>query len=448
MIRVLPVLIRPRHLGLNESVSPHARGFDDCFAFLTGCGNHFNFEPQLDDPSHAIFAPMNAGRFWMRDDKFLDRTKDLPSDFHSTVTFTDQLIKYLSSRNESDKTNQPFFAYLPFTAPHWPLQAPADLIAQFKDKYSGGPDHLRATRLQRMIDMGLIKATVDPAEPVRPATPWSALSEDEKAESSRKMEVFAAMVAQIDISLQKLFAHLETTGEMDNTFILFMSDNGAEGAMLEALPIMGGSNTVTQIINKYYNNHIDNMGAPDSYVWYGPEWACASMAPSRGFKCWITEGGIRCPCIVRYPPLHASGIQPGATTDSFCTVMDIMPTILDLAGVRHPHPKPFRGREVVPMRGSSWRSHLSGQQSQFHADEQHITGWELFGCRAIRRGDYKALYMNAPRGKDSWELYNVEADPGEVHDLAEKEPKVLEELIREWEVYYAETGMFDPGHAF
>lgn len=391
---------------------------------------------------------MNTAKFWMRDNKFLDRTKDLPPDFHSTVTFTDQLIQYLSSRSESDKASAPFFAYLPFTAPHWPLQAPKELIEQFKGQYAGGPDKLREQRLQKMIDLGLLKPTVHPAEPLRPPAPWSELNESEKAESCRKMEVFAAMVAQIDLSLQKLFDHLTTTGELDDTFILFMSDNGAEGAMLEALPIMGGSKTVTQIIDKYYNNSIDNMGAADSYIWYGPEWACASMAPSRGCKCWITEGGIRCPCIVRYPPLHAQGLMSGSTTDSFCTVMDIMPTILDLAGVRHPHPKPFRGREIVPMRGFSWLAHLRGDQAQFHAHEHDITGWELFGLRAIRQGKYKALYMNAPRGKDAWELYNMEADPGEVYDLADKEPEVLEDLIRKWEVYYAETGMFDPGHAF
>lgn len=135
-------------------------------------------------------------------------------------------------------------------------------------------------------------------------------------------------------------------------------------------------------------------------------------------------------------------------TDSFCTVMDIMPTILELAGVKHPFPDKFRGREVVKMRGQSWVPHLSGGRGRFHEKEETITGWELFGLRAIRKGRWKALYMNSPRGKDRWELYDLEDDPGETVDLAEKEEGVLEDLVRHWEVYYAETGMFTPDHVF
>jgi arylsulfatase len=127
--------------------------------------------------------------------------------------------------------------------------------------------------------------------------------------------------------------------------------------------------------------------------------------------------------------------------------MDILPTILDLAQVPLPG-SVFRDRQVVPVRGSSWLQHLENQTPAFHDEDKEITGWELFGHRAIRQGHWKALYMNAPRGKDRWELYDLENDPGEVNDLAETEPDVLERLIQHWETYYAETGMFDPGHEF
>lgn len=384
---------------------------------------------------------MNTTNFWMKDDEFLDRKKDLPQDFYSTTTFTDRLIDYLAARDSNANANKPFFAYLPFTAPHWPLQAPRETIAKYKGFYDDGPDALRTKRLQRLIDLGIVPKDVEPAPMT--AERWNSMSVDERAESSRQMEVFAAMVDSIDSNIGRVIDHLESTGELDNTFILFMSDNGAEGALLEALPLMGGESTVNQIINKYYNNSLENMGAADSYIWYGPEWACASMAPSRGFKTWITEGGIRCPCVIRYPPFSSSG----SITNSFCTVMDIMPTILDLAGVPHPG-KRFRGRDVVTPRGAPWTLHLNGQSPGFHDEEKEITGWELFGLRAIREGSWKALYMTAPRGKDRWELYDLATDPGEVHDLAEKEPKVLDRLVKHWETYYAETGMFDPGHEF
>lgn len=427
-----------RHLGLSKETAPCSRGFDKSFVFLSGCGNHFNYEPQLDDPSHAIFTPMNAGKFWMRDDNFLDRTKDISKEFYSTTSFTDELIGYLSERDDSD---QPFFAYLPFTAPHWPLQAPKEIVDKYRGIYDDGPYALRARRLQRLAELGIIPKDVEPS----PVTTeyWEKMTVLERAESARKMEVFSAMVDLIDQNIERVINHLAKTDELDNTFILFMSDNGAEGAMLEALPLMGGASSVTQIINKYYDNSLENMGMSNSYIWYGSEWACASMAPSRGFKTWITEGGIRCPCLIRYPKLG----QPGSINNSFATVMDILPTILDLAEVPLPGKK-FRGRDIVPVRGSSWVPHLSGCQPSFHDEEKEITGWELFGLRAIRQGSWKALYMTAPRGKDQWELYNLSTDPGEVHDLADSEPEILRRLVEHWEVYYAETGMFDPGQDF
>ncbi|KAJ4126225.1 hypothetical protein NW765_002008 [Fusarium oxysporum] len=429
------------HLGTTNETSPHARGFDNSYVFLSGCCNHYNYEPQLDDPAHGFFTPMNAGKFWMQDDRFLDRKnpEDIPDDFYSTTTFSEKLIDYLKDRKD---TEQPFFAYLPFTAPHWPLQAPRETIEKYKGVYDDGPAALRKRRLANLVELGLISEDTEPA----PMTVelWDKMSPTEKAESARKMEVYAAMVDLIDVNIGRVVDYLDSVDELDNTFVLFMSDNGAEGAMLEAVPMMGSVGSVPRIINKYYNNSIDNMGMADSYIWYGPEWACASMAPSRGFKTWITEGGIRCPCLVRYPPFSKAG---GSHTDSFCTVMDILPTILDLAGVPLPGSK-FRGREVFPVRGSSWVSHLEDQAPAFHDEEKEITGWELFGLRAIREGRWKALYMTAPRGKDKWELYNLKNDPGELHDLADNNPDIMDRLINLWEIYYSETGMFDPGHEF
>ncbi|KAF5978088.1 Arylsulfatase [Fusarium coicis] len=429
------------HLGTTNETSPHARGFDNSYVFLSGCCNHYNYEPQLDDPAHGFFTPMNAGKFWMQDDRFLDRKnpKDIPDDFYSTTTFSERLIDFLKDRKD---TEQPFFAYLPFTAPHWPLQAPRETIEKYKGIYDDGPAALRKRRLANLVKLGLISEDTEPA-PVTVEL-WDKMSPMEKAESARKMEVYAAMVDLIDDNVGRVVDYLDSIDELDNTFVLFMSDNGAEGAMLEAVPMMGSVGSVPRIINKYYNNSIDNMGMADSYIWYGPEWACASMAPSRGFKTWITEGGIRCPCLVRYPPFSKTG---GSHTDSFCTVMDILPTVLDLAGIPLPGSK-FRGREVFPVRGSSWVSHLEDQSPAFHDEEKEITGWELFGLRAIRQGHWKALYMTAPRGKDKWELYNLKNDPGELHDLADSNPDIMDRLVNLWEIYYSETGMFDPGHEF
>lgn len=143
--------------------------------------------------------------------------------------------------------------------------------------------------------------------------------------------------------------YLEEIGELDNTFIMFMSDNGAEGAAYEAYPLVKGP--LLEHIRKYYNNDLDNIGAGDSFVWYGPRWAQAATAPSRLYKLYTTEGGVRVPCIARYP-----GCALGIKHD-FATVMDIAPTLLDLAGIKHPAPE-YQGREVAPMRGTSMVSWL------------------------------------------------------------------------------------------
>lgn len=198
---------------------------------------------------------------------------------------------------------------------------------------------------------------------------------------------------------------------------------------------------LVKVIERYYDNALDNIGNADSFVWYGPRWACAATAPSRGFKTMVTEGGIRCPCIVRYPPFARSR---GHVTHDFTTVMDVLPTLLELAGAPHPGAR-FRGREVVAPRGRSWVPLLDGRAASVHEEgTQDVTGWELFGRRAIRRGHWKAVFEPAP-GAEEWELYDLSKDLGEIHDLAKQEPKILEDLLVEWERYFAETGMYDPG---
>lgn len=431
-----------RHLGLKKELSPFSRGFDKSFVYLAGAGNHYNNEPQLDGHGGVLAAPLCSDNLWMRDGVVLDRKKDIPKDFYSTKDFTDNMLQYLQERNDEEK-EKPFLAYLAFTAPHWPLQAPKEVIDKYKGQYDDGPDALRARRVEALKARGLVPEDVEPAPMVGEWTKeWTDMTDDEKAHSSRRMETYAAMVDLIDQNLKRVIGHLEETGELDNTFIMFISDNGAEGKLLEALPVMKGM-PMEKVIGEFYNNSMENIGNADSFVWYGPRWACAATAPSRGFKMMITEGGIRCPCIVRYPKF--GGSSQGRVSHDFTTVMDVLPTFLEMAGVTHPAPT-FRGREVVTPRGRSWVSFLEGKADSVHENgTQDVTGWELFGRRAIRRGHWKAIFEPAPQGTEEWELYNLSEDQGELHNLAEKEPKILAELLEEWEKYFAETGMYDPG---
>lgn len=202
---------------------------------------------------------------------------------------------------------------------------------------------------------------------------------------------------------------------------------------------MGGPRSMANIIEKYYNNSTENLGRKDSFIWYGPRWANAGTAPSRGVKSMVLEGGIRCPCIIRYPPLQP---QPGSVSHSFATVMDVLPTILELAGVKHPGTI-YRGREVALPRGKSWVPHLRSDRADdvsIHGEDSHIHGWELFGQRAIRYGHWKAVWLPSSE-KTGWELYDVRKDPAELEDVADRYPDIVDELVLYWDQYVSETGM-------
>ncbi|KAH0082498.1 alkaline phosphatase-like protein, partial [Aureobasidium melanogenum] len=368
------------HLGLTPERSPKARGFERSFAHLPACSNHYAYEPHLQTPDKIPeFMTMSFIALHSEDGEYV---KKLPDGWYSSNGYGDKMLSYLKERNEK-KDERPFFGYLPFTAPHWPLQAPDEYIAHYKGVYDEGPEVLRQTRLQRMQEIGLIARDVEPHEVVADEVKaWDALTPEERAKSVKAMEVFAAMVECIDTNVGKVVDYLEETGELENTMVCFMSDNGAEGAAYEAYPIVQGE--MMQHLKKYYNNSIDNIGRGDSFVWYGPRWAQAATAPSRLYKAFTTEGGVRVPFVVRFPAnietrsdgfidgpveVASSGshvsVEKGSITHDFATVMDLCPTILEMAGVKHPAPT-YKGREIVPMRGQSMLSFIEGRAHSTH----------------------------------------------------------------------------------
>ncbi|CAF0951575.1 unnamed protein product [Adineta steineri] len=412
------------HLGLKKEQFPSNRGFEKSFALLQGVASHFNYVPENTE-EQSVFALRQP--LYVRNNEFVNHTT-LPEDYYSSDYFTSELIQFLNENVE-----RPFFAYLAFTAPHWPLQAPYELIKKYKGRYDTGPDVLRAARLENQRRLNLLSRDVVSAPMPTNQKSWSSMSDEERAFSAKTMEIYAAMIERLDYNIGRVMDYLRQTNQFDNTFILFMSDNGAEGAILETLPLQSVDKSIT-----YFDNSYDNIGRNTSYIWYGPQWAHAGAAPSRMMKGHIAEGGIRCPAIVHYSPLTSTSKK---ISNEFCTVMDILPTILELAGVSHPGTN-FNGREVILPRGKSWISHLQSGQP-IHDDCQDFTGWELFGERAIRRGNYKAMYIpNGPLPTETkWALYDLTQDKGELIDLAEKKPEVLKELIELWLKYENEVGV-------
>ncbi|KAL4960128.1 alkaline-phosphatase-like protein [Aspergillus stella-maris] len=408
------------HLGMRASQGPWARGFQKAFAMLPGCCNHYGWEPTLEQfpiggrPIHA-----EAGE---KVDITPNKTED-PKGFYSTDDYTDRLIKYLDERTDDEKS-KPFFSFLPYTAPHWPLQC-------------------SSAQRDNLIELGIIDEAVIPHNMETStvgAEEWDTLTPGEKKLSSRAMEAYAGMVDSIDVNIGKVVEYLKRIGEYDNTFIVFMSDNA-----YCSLAVLGTD--IKSAIHKYYDNSYDNIGAYNSYTWLGPLWAQASTAPSRLFKCFPSEGGILVPCVVKPPANSFPELAPGSFSRLFTTVMDFVPTFLDLAGVSLPDPlgttRPkttFRGRSVHAVR--AWRKIKIWA---IHSSSQPI-GWGLFARGALRKGDWKIVHFakaqgGAGEGDDGWELFNVVEDPGETRDLAQEEPEKLQELIKCWDDYVVECGV-------
>lgn len=408
------------HLGATIETSPWARGFDRSFALLPAGASHYG------GAGGAGFSPIPTQ--YTEDDRFVT----VGDDFYSSDSYTDTLLRYLRERPAGD--DRPFFAYLPFQAPHWPLQAPDESVAKYRGRYNAGPDALRDERLAALQRLGLCPPGVEAHPVVADGAPeWDDMGDDERARSARSMEVYAGMVDRMDWNIGRVVDYLTETGELDDTVVIFLSDNGAEGAIVEAMPLRGAQ--IAAQIEKHCDNSLDNLGRPSSYIWYGPRWAQAATAPSRLHKAFTTEGGIRVVGFVRWPGFD----RQGEIGTAFTTVMDIAPTVLELAGVAHPGTH-YAGREVVPMRGSSLLPYLSGAADEVH-DGQTGTGWELFGRRAIRQGDWKALYLPAPYGPGRWELFDLSSDPGEIHDQSAAHPEKLAELLALWEQYVEDNGV-------
>lgn len=444
------------HLGLTPDRFPHKRGFERSFAHLPACSNHYAYEPQLEGRDQVPeFMTMSFIALHSEDEEYV---RELPDGWYSSHGYGDKMLQYLKDRHEQ-KDERPFFAYLPFTAPHWPLQAPDEFIAHYKGVYDEGPDVLREKRLRRMKEMGLCRENVVPHPVVADEVKeWNELSPEHRAKSCKAMEVFAGMVEAIDHNVGKVVDYLESTGELHNTFVCFMSDNGAEGAAYEAYPVV--QSTMLGHLEKYYNNSLENLGRGDSFIWYGPRWAQAATAPSRLYKAFTTEGGVRVPLIAKFPTnmqVRADGesitqgaidspsidshmtIKQGSISSAFSTIMDLAPTILEMAGLAHPAPT-YAGRKIVPMRGRSMLPYLSGRTPSIHPTD-HITGWEACGRAAVRCGNWKIVFIPRPKGPEEWQLYNLATDPGEVKDLAREEPERLERMVKMWDQYVLETGV-------
>ena len=400
------------HLGREPEHWPVARGFEKSFALINGGGSHF--APVPDKPIFADRAQFVEN----------DQPAQLPSDFYSSKSFTDKLIQYIKQNHGDGK---PFFAWAAYTAPHWPLHAPDEDIAKFKGHYDAGYEAIRAARLERQRELGLIAEDVKPnlGLPKSKGYPsWDMLTADEQANEARRMEVYAAMVHNMDRHVGRLIQTLKDLGEYDNTLVIFMSDNGAEPSD-SFFPA-----------TEHTNNSLDNLGRRLSNIGYGARWAEVSATPFRLFKGWTAEGGISSPAFVRLPGQNAPAEPIGVPTD----VTDIAPTILDFAAIDLPAGNEYKGRSVQPMSGVTLAPVLRGSATQETLAKRVLAG-ELFGGRYVRDGKWKLVSVMTPFAENNWELYNLEDDRSENHDLAAEHPEIVTRMVSLWNQYAAQNGV-------
>lgn len=396
------------HMGEEPKHFPAARGFMRDLTLIPGGGSH------MDD----MWGAKGERQLYTYNGKPIQA---LRPGFHSSEDYTASII---SNIEENRGDGKPFFVYLALQAPHDPFQLPAEWLDRYQGRYDQGYDATRAARIERMKALGIIDpdATVFPRLPNVPA--WDALPADEKRESARKMELFAAMVENMDANIGKLIGYLKTNQLYDNTLIIFLSDNGPEGNMME----MGAP---------WDNSRFEDWGKKGTFIQYGPAWAQVGAGPFRMFKGFVSEGGIRTPLIISGKGVEGSG----RISDAVAHVMDIPATILDAAGVAHP--ETFEGKKVAAMQGKALSPILNKSSETVRSSDDWI-GWQLFGNRAIRQGDWKLLWLCKPFGPADWQLFNLKDDPGETRDLSAANPDMRNQLVKHWDEYVKTNNVILP----
>ena len=405
---------------------PLQRGFDRFYGTIHGAGSFF-------DPNTLT-----------RDNDFLspfDDSQYTPDEFYYTDAISDHATKFVTEHQKRN-ADQPFFLYVAHTAAHWPMHAKETDIAKYKGRYDAGYDVVRAKRIEKMKQIGLLddQWLISPQE-----GNWNEVKN--KAWEARCMEVYAAMVDCMDQSIGRLVNTLKANGQFENTVILFLQDNGgcAEGmgrngefkprASAPTLPPLAKGYLQPDMIPKQTRDGYPVRqgagvmpGGADTYIGYGREWANVSNTPFREYKHWQHEGGISSPLIAHWP----AGIDRAGQLDaSPCHLIDIMATCVDLAGASYP--ADFAGQSIQPLEGLSLAPSFAGKK----LNRSQPLFWEHEGNRAIRDGDWKLVSKHP----GDWELYNIANDRTEMHNLAAEQPERVTELSRRWDEWAERVGV-------
>ncbi|MGB8166953.1 MAG: arylsulfatase [Chthoniobacteraceae bacterium] len=429
------------HVGDREP--PTKRGFDDFYGFVSGYAVD-SWEPRM-------MTRLPQGK---------PQRSYKPGEFFATDAITDHALDFLA---DMTKSGAPWLLYVAYQAAHFPIASRKDDMEGYPEIYAQGWDKIREQRLARQKKIGLLPESTEltPRSKIPHAvastrlgsmTPdgnnpsWDSLPADRRADLAQRMAVYAGMVTGMDRNIGRLLADLRASGQLDNTLVLFMSDNGAcaewepFGFEMNADPNPQpgtGLNQGTQALpNKLYRGDaLASLGSPGSMPSYGSAWANACNTPWRLYKHYGHEGGIGTSCIAHWP----AGIGEDAVREKFCRepahLIDLMATCVDLAGAKYP--AELGGQKILPMEGVSLRPLFTAPDRPL-SESPRLLFWEHEGNRAVRDGKWKLVALaNQP-----WELYDLEADRVEMHDLAAREPERVKEMGAKWDAWAARTHVF------
>ncbi len=395
---------------------PVNRGFNEHYGVIWGVVNHY-------DPFSLVHNEKPI--------------KNVPKGFYLTEFITDKSVELTE---KFSKKGDPFFLYVAYSAPHWPLHAKKEDIKKYEHKYDEGWDVLRKRRYEKSVALGLFdpqnapyadrnynKGTTVLSDSETNSLDWDTYTDQHKRWEARHMETHAAMVDRVDQGIGKLINKLKELGQLDNTIILFLSDNGASPERVGKKP---GHHRTKYMRNgkeiKWILSEQDTIapGAEDTYGFLGPGWAGALNAPFRYWKAESYEGGTATPFIVYWP--EGLKTKKGAITNQFGTVMDIMPTILDITGTSYPDN--FQGNKIIPHSGHSLLPIFKGEKSIEHRGVY----WEHRDGKASREGNWKISALK----NQKWQLFNLKNDRTETQDLAAKYPEKVADLERKWKQWF------------
>lgn len=394
---------------------PMQRGFDHFFGTIIGAGSFY-------DPNTLTRGNDNAEHEASADESWF-YTDAISDDAAAAIR--------LHAKDHADK---PFFQYVAYTAPHWPLHAHEEDIAKYKGRFDAGWDQLREERLQKLVDSGILRDSwpLTERDPSQPA--WT--QAEHKAWLLRCMEVYAAQIDRMDQGIGRILQALEDSGQLDNTLVIFLADNGA---CAEDIP---EDVTVDELVHKLriakahtrsgepvqFGNNPELMPGPENtYQSYGTAWANLSNAPFKLYKHWTHEGGIATPLIMHWP----SGIaQRGEVRHTPGYLPDIMATILDVTSTAYP--SEYQGHAIEPLEGHTLRPVFTQD-----VQERPPMFWEHEGNAAVRMGRWK-LVRNYPQ---AWELYDMQADRTELHNLASQQPERVADMANRYEAWAKRCGV-------